>query len=97
MILTCASCALFVARLLASADSDGDDHWDVLFVTPVLVAVRTDEISLFKLNSQEDVSSRGDRKDEMSDRHRWRRPECKQPAKIKRMPNVAIEDWSSEF
>jgi hypothetical protein len=78
-------------------DADGDDHGDVLFVTPVLVAVCADEISLFKLNRQEDVGSRGDGKDEMSYRHRRRGPECKEPAEIKRMPNVAIENRSSEF
>ena len=81
---------------LASTDPHRNDHWDVLFVTPVLVTVCVDQISLFKLNSEEDVSSCGNGKDEMRDRHRWRRPEGKQPAEIERMTNVAMEHRGSE-
>src|ERR1041384_4730414 len=78
---------LFVAKL-GFADPDRDDHRHVLLVTPVLVAVCVDQISLFKLNCDEDVCSRGDGKVEMRDRHRWRRPEGEQPAEIEWMTNV---------
>ena len=90
-------CFLCLLWLDLFGDSHGNYHWDVFPVTSVLIAVRADEISFFKLNRQEDVCSRGDGKDEMRDRHRWRRPEGKQPAEIERMTNVAIEDRGSEF
>lgn len=67
---------------LTFAHSHRDDHWDVVFVTSIFVAVRGDEISLFKLYRYEDVSSCRDGEHEMGDRHCRCRPESKQPAEI---------------
>ena len=88
---------LFVADLDGFADADGDDHRDVVFVTSIFVAVRVNEISLFKLYSQENVSRSGHREDEMGDRHRGCEPECEQPAEIEWVTHVTIEHRRPEF
>jgi len=49
--------------------ADRNDHRNGLFISTILIAMRVDEIFLFELDRDEDVCSRSDSEDEMSDGH----------------------------
>ena len=68
-----------------------NQHRHRAFVLTILVAVRIDQISFFKLDGQHDVCGRRNREQEMRDRHRWRHPEDKKPAHIQRMPHHPVK------
>src|SRR5689334_24278110 len=60
--------------LLLRFSADRNDHRHSLLIATVLLAVSVHEIFLLELDRDEDVSSRGDGKDEMGHSHRRRAP-----------------------
>ena len=57
---------------------------------PIIVAEQLGEIVLLEENADEDVGCRHRRKQQVSDRHRWRRPERDYEAEINRMPHEVV-------
>src|ERR1700754_1105395 len=83
-------------KLLVLSDPHGQDHRHGVAVTLVIIAVSVDQVFLFKLYGYEDVSGSGNRKDQMRDRHRRRGPEREEPAKVKRVPHVPVQNRRAE-
>src|SRR5262245_10437018 len=73
------------------AEPEWQDHRYSFLIPPVLISKCLHQISLLKLDSDEDVKSGRDREDQMRHSHRRCCPERKQPSKIKRMTNVTID------
>lgn len=58
--------------------------------------MKGDKIAFFKKDPNENVARRGHCKEQMSQSHCWRRPECKDEPEINRMTNKFVEERSAE-
>src|SRR5262245_19071002 len=56
----------------------------------------TDQVSLLELDSQQDVSCRGDREEQVRERHQRRHPECEKPTGVERVSYQSVWPWNRE-
>jgi hypothetical protein len=83
--------ALRVSLLRLAEPSERQEHSSLLSISPVLLAVEADQIPLFELQGDEDVSGRREGKQEMPEGHRWTCPEGEQKPQHERVADIAIE------
>jgi len=72
-------------------------HSDLLAIAAVLVAEGVDHVTLFQLDRDQDVSGRRHREQQVTDGHRWRRPEGEQESEIERMAHPLVEQRCAEL
>src|ERR1700730_5912089 len=75
--------------------ADGEDHGDTAAILGVF-RVKFDQVSLFKLNRDVDVSGGADGEDQVRDGHHGRCPEHQEPTHVEGVADDAVESWSAE-
>jgi hypothetical protein len=73
-----------------------EEHAGLLPISPVLLAVEADQIPLFELQGDEDVSGRRDGKQEMPEGHRRAGPEGEQEPEHEGVADIAIGSGGPE-
>src|SRR5437879_431674 len=68
-----------------------EQHRHLFAVLSIAVAVEANQIALFELNGDENVSRGHDGEEEMPGGHPWRGPEGNDESEIKRMPHHPIQ------
>ncbi len=76
--------------------SNGDEHRHAAAVRSVLLAVKLQQITFFKLNGHEHVGRHADCKQKMRDRHSLRRPESRHPANVERVADKLVRSGRHE-
>src|SRR5262245_29070041 len=71
-------------------------HRHAVPVAAIFVAEELDQIPLFQLNSDDNVSSRYDRKQQVPGGHRWCRPKRDDETEVEWVPDEAVEQRSAE-
>src|SRR5438067_9800595 len=68
-----------------------EQHRNLFAISAVIVAIETDQVALFELDRDENVSRGHDREEEVTGGHSRRRPEGDDEPKIKRMSHHLIQ------
>src|SRR5882672_12385368 len=76
----CRGGGLLVGSIVLFATRQRKQHRNAFFVAAILVAEHCNEIALFELDADQNVTSRRHREQQMARGHQWRRPEGKQKA-----------------
>ena len=74
-----------------AAPRQRNKHRDLFSIAPVLVAKQPDQVALFQLDRDQDVAGGRQREQQVSGRHRRRRPEGEQEAEVDRMAHALVE------
>src|SRR4051794_22275693 len=74
-----------------------NEHGRMLTIAPILLAKLLDQIALLQLDTDQDVGGDRDRKKQMTDGHRGRRPHGEQDAEINRVTHMPVEQRSAEL
>ena len=82
--------ALVVELSFLGEITPGQQHRDTLPVAAVFVAKHLDQIALFQEDADEDVGSGHRCEQQMSNRHRRRRPERDDEAEVDRVPHEFV-------
>src|SRR3989442_12451923 len=75
----------------------GYQHRYSLTIIAVCVSVEINQIPFFELDGDNDVSSRHDRKEQMTESHERRAPESNDEPKIERVPNHFVQSRRLEW
>lgn len=86
-----------MGSVLPAAGRPGEKHPRLRAILPVLVAELVDEIALFEENSDQGVTGREDREQQVAGSHMRRRPEGNEKAEEERMTDYLVEPGRLKF